>query len=100
MILLIIHREWDRAWWRRLGYLMKPHQGWRMQRVQVEVDDGGIEKFTDRDGIENAKWANIHKKWFHLAEQAPICSGELQQEFGYNADTPIARQVLDRVYGG
>lgn len=39
-------------------------------------------------------------KTYHLAEEAPICQGQLSGQFGYNAYTPAGKQVLDRIYIG
>ena len=48
--------------------------------------------------MENAIWDRIHKKRFHLAEQAPICQGQLRGDFGYLANTPATSQVLAGTY--
>ena len=44
---------------------------------------------------QEATWKGIHDKRFYLAEQAPICKGQLRGEFGCMATTPAAKQVLD-----
>ncbi len=41
---------------------------------------------------------NIHRKRFYLAEEAPICSGPLRGQFGYNTTTPTARAILVGTY--
>ena len=48
--------------------------------------------------MENAIWDRIHKKIFHLAEQAPIYQGQLRGDFGYLANTPATNQVLYGTY--
>ena len=63
--------------------------------VQVETEDGQVTEVTDREGMEQTIWDNIHRKRFFLAEQAPICSGDLREKFGYNATTGAAKQVLE-----
>ena len=40
----------------------------------------------------------IHKKRFHLAEQASICKGQLRGDFGYIANTQANSQVLSGTY--
>jgi hypothetical protein len=40
----------------------------------------------------------IHKKRYTLAGEAPICNGDLFQEFDYTAMTPALRAVLDGTY--
>ncbi len=77
---------------------MKPQQGGSVRAVQVEREDGHISEFTDRDGIEQTIWNNIHWTRFFLAEQAPICSGDPCHQFGYNAEPPAAGQVLNGHY--
>ena len=66
--------------------------------VQVETEDGQITEVTDREGMEQTIWDNIHRKRFFLAEQAPICAGDLREKFGYNAITGAAKQVLEGTY--
>jgi hypothetical protein len=51
-----------------------------------------------QEDVLTAIWSNIHRKHFYLAEQAPICAGVLQEEFGYNSDTIAAEQVLKGEY--
>ena len=66
--------------------------------VQSSTEDGGIVDFIGQDKAENAIWDIIHKKRFHLAEQAPIFQGRLRGDFGYLAITPATRQVLSGTY--
>ena len=40
----------------------------------------------------------IHNKRFYLAEEAPICQGELRGEFGYQAFSPTAKAILAGTY--
>ena len=48
--------------------------------------------------MENVIWDRIHKKRFHLSEQASICQGQLRGGFGYLANTPATIQVLSGTY--
>jgi hypothetical protein len=41
---------------------------------------------------------NIHYKWLYLAEEAPICQGQLRSDFGYNAETCMATDILEGRY--
>ena len=59
--------------------------------------DGSILEASKR-AVEEAIWNNIHGQRFYLAEQAPICKGRLQGEFGYLAKSPESEQVLDGTY--
>jgi hypothetical protein len=66
--------------------------------VQVQNEEGTVTEYTDQDGIHKAIWENVQNKWFFLAESAPICNGDLQEQFGYCADTEQAKRVLDGTY--
>ena len=48
--------------------------------------------------MNKAIFENIHNKRFHLAEAAPICNGRLRGEFGYNAISQTAQDILDGTY--
>ena len=93
-ILAIISRERCKSRWKRLNYAMGKQQGRSVQMVQVESGDGTIQEYSGQEDVQNAIWSNIHQQRFYLAEQAPICSGDLCGDFGYNADTPAAAAVL------
>ena len=97
-ILGSIKRERERAFWRRLRYAMSSRTGGSVQAVQVEDDDGNIEVYSTQEEVHEAIWSNIHRKRFYLAEEAPICSGRLRGEFGYNADTTAGDEILDGTY--
>jgi hypothetical protein len=97
-ILAIINHEYDRALWKSLNAAMKCQRGRSVQVVQVEQEDGAIQEYTGREEVHTAIWSNIHRKRFYLTEQAPNCAGTLQEEFGYNANTLAAEQVLKVEY--
>jgi hypothetical protein len=42
--------------------------------------------------------AEMNDKRYTLAGEAPICNGALFQDFGYLANTPASKAVLDRTY--
>jgi len=52
------------------------------------------DEFTTQETMQEAIWSNIHYKGFYLAEEAPICRGQLRQDFGYNAATSTAADIL------
>jgi hypothetical protein len=64
----------------------------------VEKEDGTIDEFTDKNDLHQAIWDNIHRKRFILAEDAPLCSGPLRGQFGYNAVSLTARSILNGTY--
>ncbi len=97
-ILAIMHQERDRGFWRRMNYVLgKPRSG-ACFRCQVPQEDGAVIEHTTQSALQDAIWANIHNKRFHLAEEAPICSGQLRGTFGYNAICRTARDILVGTY--
>ena len=66
--------------------------------VSEKLDDGNIVEHEGQNAVEEAIWSKIHDEQFYLAEQAPICQDRLRGEFGYQADTLAARQVLEGTY--
>ena len=82
-ILAIIQREKDRSFWRRLNYALGKHKRSRGVRVVHSEAEFG----ADPIDVEEAIWKEIHKKRFFLAEEAPICQGNLRGDFGYSAVT-------------
>ena len=55
-------------------------------------------EYDTQDTMQQAIWDNIHHKRFHLAEDAPICKGQLREDFGYNAVSPVAQAILEGTY--
>jgi hypothetical protein len=53
---------------------------------------------TTQDAVEQTIFSEIHEKRYTLAGEAPICNGNLFQDFGYTATTPALRAVLDGTY--
>ncbi len=52
--------------------------------------EGILAEYTTAESIQEAIFTHIHRKRFFLAENAPICSGRLRGQFGYNAVTKMA----------
>ena len=48
--------------------------------------------------VKDAIFLEVHGRCNTLAKEAPICSGKLFDDFGYVANTPASRAVLDRTY--
>jgi hypothetical protein len=53
---------------------------------------------TTQDAVENTIFTKIHEKRYTLAGEAPICNGELFNQFGYTANTPASKAVLNGTY--
>ena len=96
-ILDIVQREKDRSFWRKMKYTMGKQHGRSVSMVQVE-QGGNIVEHTSQESVHNAIWEEIHKKRFYLAEEAPICKGDLRGEFGYLSVSPTAKLILAGEY--
>ncbi len=91
----IIKREQDRDFWRRLNYTCGKKKGGSPTSVQVSAEgDDQYTEYTTQKSVHKAIWLNIHYKQFYLAEETPICQGQLCQDFGYNAATVTAALIL------
>jgi len=97
-ILAIIEREKQRAWWRRQKYAFGKPRGGGVSLVQTVREDGSIVEHTSEEAIHREIFNEIHNKRFYLAEEAPICQGELRGEFGYQAFSPTANAILAGTY--
>ncbi len=53
---------------------------------------------STKDTVEDAIFREVHDKRYTQAKEAPICSGKLFDNFGYVANTPASKAVLDGTY--
>jgi hypothetical protein len=99
-ILDVIQREKDQSFWRRLNYVMGKPRGGSVCRVLVEDEnqEGVLTENITQETLQEAIFDNIHRKRFFLAEDAPICSGPLRGQFGYNAVIKTAKVILSGQY--
>jgi hypothetical protein len=51
-----------------------------------------------QDMVEQSIFSEVHNKQYTLAGEAPICNGTLFNFFGYLANTPASKAVLDGRY--
>ena len=51
-----------------------------------------------QDTVEQRIFSKIHEKWYTLAGEARICNRELFNQFGYTANTPASKAVLEGTY--
>ena len=96
-ILQIIQREKDKQFWRRLKYALGKVRGGAVNEVHIQ-HEGQTLAIKSRDKLHQAIWDEVHRKRFHLAEEAPICQGKLRGDFGYLANTKASRQALEGTY--
>jgi hypothetical protein len=97
-ILAIIQQEKDKSFWRRISYSLEKSRGGACFKVQVAQADGSIQEYSGQEDLQRAIWSNIHENCFHLAESAPLCSGNLQGTFGYNAICQTSHEILEGMY--
>ncbi len=64
----------------------------------MKCQGGAIVEQTTQDTVEQTVFSKIHDKQYTQAEEAPICNGDLFRDFGYLANTPASRAVLDGTY--
>ena len=53
---------------------------------------------TTQETVKQGIFSEVHNKRYTLAGEAPICNGELFQDFGYLANTSASNAVLDGTY--
>jgi hypothetical protein len=51
-----------------------------------------------QEPVADAIFLEVHGTRYTLAQEAPICNGKLFEDFGYLANTPAFRAVLDGTY--
>ena len=94
----IIKREKDRAFWRRLSFVTGKKRTKSVTSVQVDEGDGIFSERTGQHEVEQAIFKAVHEEQYQMAEESPICQGTMRDEFGYLANTPAAKEVLDGTY--
>ncbi len=80
-ILDIIRLEKERSRWRRYRYATSKPRGRSARVVQATEDDGRVVDISGQEAVEDAIWDRIHRHRFYGSESAPICGGELREEF-------------------
>ncbi len=53
---------------------------------------------TTQETVKQEIFSKVHNKRYTLAGEAPICNGDLFQDFGYLANTPASNAILDGTY--
>ncbi len=66
--------------------------------VQVKDSTGGVIDYDTEKTVQEAIFNEVHRKWYNLTEEAPICKGRLRGQFGYTLTLPTAKMVLDGTY--
>jgi hypothetical protein len=94
----IIQKERRHSFWQQLNYVTGKKRTGSATSVQVEEQSGLVLESTSKDMVEAAIFREVHDKQYTLAKEAPMCSGRLFDDFGYVANTPASRAVLDSTY--
>jgi hypothetical protein len=94
----IITREKQRSFWRWLNFVTGKKPTRSATSVQVEVQPGILSESSTKDTVEGAIFREVHDKQYTQAKEAPICSGKLFGNFGYVANTPASKAILDGTY--
>jgi hypothetical protein len=77
---------------------LKKKQKSRAPSVQVECQGRAVMEHTTQQAVEQSVFSKVHEKRYKIAGEAPICNGELFQDFGYTGNTPASAAVLDGIY--
>ncbi len=94
----IIKKERQRSFWRWLNFVIGKKRTRSATSVQVEEQPGLILESKTKETVEKAIFREVHDKQYIMAKEAPICSGKFFDNFGYVANTPASRAVLDGSY--
>ncbi len=94
----IIQRDHQRDFWRRLNFVTGKKRTQSAMTIQVEGHGGAIMEQTTQETVEQGIFSKVHNKQYMLAGEAPICNGDLFQDFGYLTNTPAFHAVLDSTY--
>jgi hypothetical protein len=98
-ILAIIQQEKDKSFLQRMNYALGKPRGGACFKVQVAQPNSTVEKFLGQDELQKDIWDNIHRKRFHLAELAPLCSDPiLRITFWYNGICQTSHEILKGTY--
>ena len=62
--------------------------------VQVQDTDRIVTQFNTEEEVQEAIFNKVHCKRYNLAEDAPMCQGELWGQFRYNTTLQSAQAVL------
>ena len=93
----VIKREGDKKMWYCINRSQKDPRGGATIIVQKQSEDGLVESAT-KDETEGLLFEEIEYR-FELAKEAPINSTMLLEQLGCLADSEIAQQIVEGMYG-
>ncbi len=94
----IIQQEQQHNFWRKLNYVTGKKKTCSATSIQIEGQDRAIMEPTTLNTVEQTIISEVHEKQYTIVGEALICNGDLFQHFGYTANTPASKAVLDGTY--
>ncbi|KAL7517767.1 LOW QUALITY PROTEIN: hypothetical protein ACHAWX_004946 [Stephanocyclus meneghinianus] len=70
----------------------------RFKHILCANREGGYIELNTQQEVQQAIRSELYQSRYHLVEEAPICQDDLRGQFGYNASTLAARQVVAGTY--
>jgi hypothetical protein len=94
----MMRKESNQRQWRRIRNTIHPQRGSAVASLTVKSEAGEETEYATSEGVEHQASRAIADR-YKKARTAPILQDErLFKDFGYTANTPAARQVLDGTY--
>jgi hypothetical protein len=94
----IIQQGKQRSFWRQLNFVIWKKGTRSATSIQVPVPSGLVTELSTQGLVKDAIFFEVHGMRYTPAKEVPICSGKLFDNFGYVANTPALKAVLDRTY--
>jgi hypothetical protein len=57
-----------------------------------------VTELSTQGPVEDAIFSEVHRMRYTLVKEGPICSGKLFDDFGYLANIPALKAILDGTY--
>jgi hypothetical protein len=86
------------SFWHQLNYTTGKKRTWSATSIQVPTPSRLVMELNMQEPVEDAIFSEVHGTRYTLAKEALICSGKLFDDFGYLANTPASKAVLDGTY--
>ncbi len=94
----IIQRENQHSFRQRLNFVTGKKCTRSTTSIQVPAPSGLVTELSTQGLVKDVIVLEVHGTRYTLAKEAPICSGKLFDNFGYVANTPALKVVLEGMY--
>ncbi len=94
----IIQEEKQCSFWKQPNFFTGKKCTRSATSIQVPTPSGLVTELSTQGPVEDAIFLEVHRTHYTLAKEAPICSSKLFDDFGYIANTPASKAVLDGMY--